>query len=155
MGSLDSQGIWQYDNTDHVTPLGTFMNLLATSVSNALATAITNLTPVSTAFVNVSRVNTGSLTGNVAYAKYGRVVTVQGALTCTGNVPSLDSTAGISVGTLPAGFIPAGDFRVPQVGAAENTFFLNILATGVISLYGYSGTSASGNVMRIYATYIV
>lgn len=43
MGSLDSNNIWQYDNADHVTPLATFMNLLATSVSNAFETFRTEI----------------------------------------------------------------------------------------------------------------
>jgi hypothetical protein len=58
MGSLDSNGIWHYDNNDHVTPLATFMNLLSTSVSNAFnafRTELTNaLTVPDTGWVNLT-----------------------------------------------------------------------------------------------------
>lgn len=59
MGSLDSNGIWHYDNNDHVTPLAAFMNLLSTSVSNAFnafRTEILGLLPQDTGWLamNVS-----------------------------------------------------------------------------------------------------
>lgn len=82
MGTLDSNQIWRYDNDDQVTPLATFMNLLSTSVSNAIDVLSTSLQVPDTGWVACSlSLNTTESSENPAVVRrYGNVVEVKGRL---------------------------------------------------------------------------
>src|SRR5690606_10378669 len=55
MGTLDSNQIWRYDNSDQVTPLATFMNLGMTSVSNAIDALAVSLQVPDTGWLDCAR----------------------------------------------------------------------------------------------------
>jgi hypothetical protein len=158
MGFIDSRGVYIYDNDDQVIPHSTYMNLGQQSISDALAQLKIDLTVPYTPWTALSRVNVSTFSGDVFYARYGQVVTIRGALTgIAGPYTNLDGTGGISVtSALPSEIRPSGDFRVPQTGAAENTFTLNITSAGILSVYGYGpGSFSNGNTLRLYTSYII
>lgn len=80
MGTIDANGVFIYDNTDHVVPLASFMNLGQQSVSEALAEMRADLTPIDTGWIDIplasGRTSPSGYTAQ--YRKIGPVVHLQG-----------------------------------------------------------------------------
>jgi hypothetical protein len=112
MGSINSEGIYEYDGTDSVTPIQTWGNLLSASVTDALAAVRADLTVPDTGWVTVT--SAGGMSGNFQGRRIGSLVFLRGAST-----PGLawDSTEKIIVSALPAQFQPA----VPLYDTATTT----------------------------------
>lgn len=161
MGSLDANGIWQYDGTDQMVPHHTYMNLLSGSVSNAVVDLIADLTVPSEAWTTITRANTASATGTFEYARFGSLVSIRASLTLTATGAGsttgtgIGASAGFTIGTIPTGRRTSNtDHRVPQTGAGGNTFNMFLSTTGTVNVYGYGpGAAGTGNVLRIAHTY--
>lgn len=68
MGAIDANGVWIYDNSDHVVPISTYENLGQNSVSAALLDLRNDLTPVIVPWTNTGLIAGASLTlDNVMY----------------------------------------------------------------------------------------
>lgn len=142
MGTLDANGVWRYDNNDNVTPLATFMNLLAISVSDALADLRADLTIPDSGWINLPLASgTVAVSGYTPrYRKIGSVVYIEGR--CT-NV-----TGSFSVGTLPAGFRPNNSIADLGNFAINDSAWRRVYCTsaGVLSVGACQGsTSAQAN----------
>lgn len=139
MGSLDSRGIWQYDNTDHVTPLATFMNLLATSTSNALAAAITSLTIAETPWINLPLASGVTAVSGYTpqYRKIGHEVFFQGRAQLAGTGSSNISTALAAAYRPVNAFMELGQFA--DAGASFRRLFIS--STGILQCGASSGSS--------------
>lgn len=89
MGTLDSNGVWRYDNNDSVTPLATFMNLGQISISDALAELradlVAQFTIPDTGWVPLTGINstvTAQTGANApAIRRYGPFVMTRGRFT--------------------------------------------------------------------------
>ena len=132
MGTIDANGVWQYTNDDHVTPLATFMNMGQTSVSNALGDLRSDLTyPTSSASVSLHSGFTAS--SGTQWRKSGIggvVISVQ-----LGTV-----TSGTVIGTLGGVYRPQFTTYVTLgLNAANASAFLIINpTTGSMTLHHYS-----------------
>lgn len=118
MGTIDANGVFQYDNTDHVVPLATFMNLGQQSVSDAMEDLRTDVTVPDTGWVNLT-LNTGwsvGIDGTPRIRKIGNTVWLSGHATH----PSAGANPVIVV-AIPAQFRPSQ--MVEAIGYAGGGLF--------------------------------
>lgn len=135
MGAIDAQGVWIYDNSDHVVPISTYENLGQNSISAALLDLRNDLTPANVAWTNTgitwnaSWESFGATSGASGYVRYCRIGTV---VYLSGLARILVSSSGASPATLtmltmPAGFRPAyntvtlGYMNLDQAGSGVTT----------------------------------
>ena len=135
MGTLDPNGIWEYDNTDHVVPLATFMNLGQNSVSDAMADLRTDLTPDNDQYdVGISGGPTDDDT--IAWRRGGTAgIKVQFAIG--------SATHNLVLGTLLSKYRPPWTIGVPLSpnSTTPNQCFLTINSAGTITFLMYGSSN--------------
>lgn len=133
---LDSEGIWQYEETDDASPVSGMLNLLAGSVSTEIADVRANLL-ADTGWVNLTLINSWTaLEGTPAVRRIGEFVFAKGSVT--------GGTAQ-TIANLPAAFIPSEvrRFWVYSAGTGAGSV-LSIQASGAVqSASGQPNTSLS------------
>jgi hypothetical protein len=143
MGTLDAQGIWQYDGTDSMVPHATYSNLLATSVSNAFAALLADIdtTLDDTGWVNLTMVSpwVATVGQEPSIRRFGPMVSMRGTATRTAttgnvNVATIPTTAGLN-------FLPTMD--VEGLGyAGSGAFYRGFVNTsGTVNGNNFSGTT--------------
>jgi hypothetical protein len=142
MGSINSEGIYEYDGTDSVTPLQTFMNLLSASVTDVVSDLRADLTPVSS---NISLATSGGTSGSasIQWRRGGTAgVIFQFVIGSASN--------GSTIATVDAAYRPPMDLAVPLVGnspTTPNTIWAFVRTNGVTSLQFYGGNTPSTSVI--------
>lgn len=143
MGSIDAQGVYQYDNTDQMIPFATYSNLLAGSVSDAIADVRTDLTVADTGWINTGIVwnasweSFGATSGASGYVRYRKIGDV---LYMRGLARILITSSGASAGTLTMFTMPSGA-RVAHPMVTNAYLSLESAGSGVTSSGASAGTA--------------
>ena len=125
---LDSNGIWQYTESEAVAPFSNVLNRLAESVSDVIAPHVPNSSMVLTF--------SGGLSGNATFWVRGGVAGI--ALSAQIGTVSHDTV----VGTVPAAYRPALTVTVPLApnnASAPFSVFIQVSSTGVVTFLMYGG----------------
>lgn len=156
MGALDAEGIFIYDDTEPVSPLDDYINLLANSTSATVAdiraaiAAITAL--VDSNWTNITTFGTGwtaTVNHQPRVRKVGERVDIAGAVTLGATGAYTD------ILTIPAGFRLAGAFTNYFVGASVSSggvghqLFLSSTHKLQVPTGYRTGTMASGTVLPL------
>lgn len=142
MGTLDANGVWQYDDNDHMIPMSAYMNLGQASISAALEDLrddVEALLP-DTGWVNLTLTSpwTAASGETPQIRRWGPIVLMRGRASRT------STTGNVSVATIPnltgQGFWPA--MAVEGTGyAGAGAFYRGTVSnTGVIAGNNFSGT---------------
>jgi hypothetical protein len=132
---LDSEGIWQYEETDDASPVSGLLNLLAASTSTQIADVRSNL-PADTGWVNLTLLNSWTASeGTPAVRRIGEMVFAKGVV--TGGSAQL-------IANLPAAFIPSEGRRFFVWSSGSTGTILTMFASGALqSSAGLVDTSLS------------
>lgn len=161
MGSLDANGIWIYDDNDHVIPISAYENLGQTSVSNALADfrddVEAEFTVVNTGWVDIS-LNAAAAVAVSGYTpqikRYGDVVSIRGRVTrFSGNWPSGMSMIG-TLPTIPGVVLTPGQTHecgTVMYGTSSSAGRLIITTDGQIQGFNLTGAT-SGSAVYLSGT---
>lgn len=156
MGTLDANGVWEYDDNDHVVPLSAYMNLGMGSVSDALADLRTDLTPAKINWTNSGIAwdsnweSFASATGSAGYVRYrkdGDWVSLRGLARITVD-NSGASPATLTMFTMPVGLRPAHNF-VDVAYLAMNHSESLITTSGASAGTAHTHTERSGPSCRV------
>lgn len=109
MGSINSEGIYEYDGTDSVTPIQTWGNLLSASVTSALAALRAEIDEASgsSGWQTLSVSSGWTVDEPLRCIKIGAIVYLQGVIS------SASSGVTQNVAFVPSGFSPTQAWRFP------------------------------------------
>lgn len=151
MGTINAQGVYIYDNTDHMIPHATYSNLLGNSVSSALATMRTDFTIADTGWVTVT--SAGGMTGDFQGRRIEDQIFLRG-ISAPGAVWTLNASKTV-VSTLAAQFQPASAIHaVATSDAATGDLYFHVTVSGANITARPSRTTTGTSAIAFNLTYM-
>jgi hypothetical protein len=148
MGSINSEGIYEYDGTDSVTPIQTYSNLLSASVTSALAALRSEIegTLDDSGWVNIILQSgwTGSSGDVPQVRRFGPIVVTRGAANWTGS-------GSAPTGNVTFGSVPSGQNLRPTAGTIEHIAYAGVGAVYRITVNNaglIQGNNFAGSAFR-------
>lgn len=148
---LDSNGVWQYEETETATPFSTLLNKLASSVSTqvgllraAVAPVVGTITPTSGTW-KLGTSPTG--VGGPYVVLRGQAAVLGGAVRRDGTSPTGVTSA--LIGMLPAGSRP-GTLIVAMVWTTGGPAQLTIDPSGALTVDWATGQTLTADTYHVY-----